>query len=43
MSYTLTRTPVDEFWSISMYNSKDYFVDNPINRYAIGDSTPGLI
>jgi hypothetical protein len=34
--------PVDGFWSISMYNSKDYFVDNPINRYAIGDRTPGL-
>jgi hypothetical protein len=34
--------PGDWFWSISMYNSKDYFVDNPINRYAIGDRTPGL-
>lgn len=34
--------PVNGFWSISMYNSKDYFVDNPINRYAIGDRTPSL-
>jgi hypothetical protein len=34
--------PVNGFWSISMYNSRDYFVDNPINRYAIGDRTPGL-
>jgi hypothetical protein len=34
--------PVNGFWSISIYNSKDYFVDNPINRYAIGDRTPGL-
>lgn len=25
-----------------MYNSKAYFEDNPINRYAIGDRTPGL-
>ena len=34
--------PVDGFWSITMYNSKDYFVDNPLNRYVIGDRTPGL-
>lgn len=34
--------PVDGFWSISMYNSKKYFVDNPINRYSIGDKTQGL-
>lgn len=38
--------PVDAFWSISMYE-KDmdghlFFVSNPINRYAIGDHTPGL-
>ena len=25
-----------------MYNSKAYFEDNPINRCAIGDQTPGL-
>ena len=31
----------DAFWSLSMYNLK-YFVDNPINRYIIGDHTPGL-
>ena len=29
--------PVDAFWSVTMYNSKQAFVDNPINRYAIGD------
>jgi hypothetical protein len=29
--------PVGAFWSVSMYNSKQAFVDNPINRYAIGD------
>jgi hypothetical protein len=30
--------PVGAFWSLSMYNSKQAFVDNPINRYVIGDS-----
>jgi hypothetical protein len=35
--------PVDAFWSITMYNMpKYYLVENPINRYAIGDRTPGL-
>lgn len=29
--------PVKGFWSISMYNSEQFFVKNPINRYAIGD------
>ena len=30
------QPPVNAFWSISMYNNASYFVDNPINRYAIG-------
>jgi hypothetical protein len=34
--------PVRAFWSITMYTNKSLFVDNPINRYAIGDRTPGL-
>jgi hypothetical protein len=29
--------PVDAFWSITMYNSNQFFVKNPIQRYAIGD------
>ncbi len=29
--------PVNAFWSVTMYNSKRFFIDNPINRYAIGD------
>jgi len=29
--------PVNAFWSLSMYNSKQFFAQNPINRYAIGD------
>jgi len=27
--------PVNAFWSITMYNSRNFFVDNPLNRYAI--------
>jgi hypothetical protein len=34
--------PVDGFWSISMYNDKNLFVDNPINRYSIGEFTEGI-
>ena len=29
--------PVRAFWSLTMYNDKQAFADNPINRYAIGD------
>ncbi len=36
--------PVDAFWSLSMYDSPDYYlVANPIDRYQIGDRTEGLI
>lgn len=34
--------PVKAFWSITMYNNKSFFVDNPINRYKIGQYTEGL-
>ena len=29
--------PVRAFWSLTMYNDKQLFTDNPLNRYAIGD------
>ena len=36
--------PVDAFWSVTMYDAKTMlFIENPINRYAIGDRTPGLV
>lgn len=35
--------PVDAFWSLTMYDVPQYYlVDNPIDRYSIGDRTPGL-
>jgi hypothetical protein len=35
--------PVDAFWSLTMYDARDlYLVANPIDRYSIGDRTPGL-
>lgn len=29
--------PVNAFWSITMYNDKNFLAANPINRFAIGD------
>jgi hypothetical protein len=40
------QIPVDSFWSLSLYEvtpeRQFFFTDNPLNRYAIGDRTPGL-
>jgi hypothetical protein len=39
--------PVDGFWSLTMYTvtpeGRYFLVENPINRYSIGDRTQGLI
>ena len=36
--------PVDAFWSLTMYDEPNYYlVDNSIDRYSIGDRTPGLM
>lgn len=35
--------PVNSFWSVTLYDlPNNQLVANPINRYAIGDRTPGL-
>ena len=35
--------PAKNFWSITMYKlPQRWLVDNPIDRYSIGSSTPGL-
>lgn len=35
--------PVEAFWSVTMYDTPSfYLVANSINRYSIGDRTPGL-
>ncbi len=44
--YTMTfpeSPPVGAFWSITMYDIPDYYlVDNPIDRFSIGDRTAGI-
>jgi hypothetical protein len=32
--------PARAFWSLTMYDEHQYFVDNPLGRYAIGDRDP---
>ncbi|TDF86259.1 DUF1254 domain-containing protein [Pseudomonas sp. H9] len=34
---------VKAFWSMSIYDATFNFAENPIDRYSIGDRTPGLV
>jgi hypothetical protein len=35
--------PAGAFWSFTMYDTPDYYlIANPIDRYSVGDRTPGL-
>jgi len=34
--------PVDAFWSISIYDETTNFVDNPLDRYSLGDRSKDL-
>jgi len=31
---------VDAFWSVTAYGPDDFLIDNPLNRYALGDRDP---
>jgi hypothetical protein len=35
--------PVDAFWSLTLYDAAMHLAENPIQRYAIKDRTPGLV
>lgn len=37
------QPPVDAFWSLTAYNEDRNLIANPIDRYSIGDRTPGLM
>ena len=44
--FSTTQLPphgTDGFWSITLYNSAEFLVPNPIDRYSIGNVTPGLV
>ena len=39
----MSNDPIGAFWSVTMYNDQGFLVANPINRYNVGNLTPGLI
>ncbi len=34
--------PVRQFWSLTLYDERVLFYDNPLQRFALGDRSPGL-
>ncbi len=34
--------PVNAFWSVTAYGADDFFIDNPLQRFALGDRDPLL-
>ena len=34
--------PVSVFWNMSMYDDKEFFIENDFKRYSIGSTTDGL-
>lgn len=47
MRLPMGGVPVNAFWSLTIYRATPdgqfFLFDNPINRYSIGDRTPGLV
>jgi len=39
----VTPPPVNNLWTISLYNMQQQLVKNPINRYQLGTNTPSLV
>ena len=37
------QPPAKYFWSVTMYDTAGYLVDNPIGRYSVGPSHPPLV
>jgi hypothetical protein len=35
-----TMPPAKAFWSLTLYNNKQYFYDNPLNRYNVSQRSP---
>ena len=34
--------PVSVFWNLSMYDEKEFFIENDFKRYSVGGTTDGL-